>query len=111
MRNRISAWLWRGLRGWQVRPGPLKEREVIAAVLPQGVSFDSPVIPDVLYGESSKTVEDALANLQAYVRGQSIHDGGLGREIRFERSGKGSKKGKSQKQKSKVPYTAIMLAN
>ncbi len=97
----------------KVSPGPLKEREAIAAVLPQGVSFDSPVIPDVLYGKSSKTVEDALANLQAYVRGQTIHDGGLGREIRFEHSGKGSKEGKSQKkqQKSKVPYTVIMLAN
>ena len=92
--------------------GPLKDREAIAAALPQGVNLESAVIPDVLYGQSSKTVEDALASLQAYVRGQTIHDGGLGREIRFEHSGKGPSDGKSQKkQKSKVPYTVIMLAN
>ena len=97
----------------KVGPGPLKERAAIAAVLPQGVSFDSPVIPDVLYGESSQTVEDALATLRAYVRGQTIHDGGLEREIRFERGGKGSREDESQKrqQKSKVPHTVIMLAN
>ena len=58
-------------------------------------------------------MEDALASLQAYVRGKTIHDGGLGREIRFEHGGKRSSDGKSPKkqQKSKVPYTVIMLAN
>ena len=93
-------------------PGPLKDRETIAAALPQGVTLDSSVLPDVLYGNSCKTVEDALASLQAYVRGQTIFDGGFGHEIRFEHGGKGSTEGKSQKkQKSKVPYTVIMLAN
>ncbi len=105
-----------GCGGWsgKVTAGPLKEREAIAAALPQGVSLDSPVVPEVLYKEA-KTVEDALASLQVYVRGQTILDGGMGHEIRFEHSGKGSKEGKSQKQKqqqkSKVPYTVIMLAN
>ena len=96
-----------------VTPGPLKDREAIAAALPQGVTLQSPIIPDVLSGPSSKTVEDALASLQAYVRGQSIYDGGLGREIRFEHGGKKSTDGKSQKkpQKSKVPYMVIMLAD
>jgi hypothetical protein len=93
-------------------PGPLKDRDAIAAALPQGVSLDSPVVPDLLYGQA-KTVEDALASLQAYVRGQTIFDGGLGHEIRFEHGGKGSTESKSpkKKQKAKVPYTVIMLAN
>ncbi len=68
-------------------PAPLKDREAIIAALPTGVTLESAVIPDVLYGQSAKTVEDALAGLQAYVRGKSIYDGGLGREIRFERGG------------------------
>ena len=47
------------------------------------------------------------------MRGQTIFDGGFGHEIRFERGGKGSTEGKSQKQqlKAKIPYTVIMLAN
>ena len=82
MRNRIQPGCGGGSVVGKVSPGPLKEREAIAAVLPQGVSFDSPVIPDVLYGESSNRTQR-----------------------------QGVKKGKSQKQKSKVPYTVIMLAN
>src|SRR5208337_1637895 len=73
----------------KVSPGPLKDRDAVAAALPPGVSLDSPVVPDVLYKEA-KTVEDALASLQAYVRGRTILDGGMGHEIRFERGGKGS---------------------
>jgi len=93
-------------------PGALKDRDAVAAALPQGVSLDSPVVPDVLYREA-KTVEDTLASLQAYVRGQTILDGGFGHEIRFERGGKGSPEGKSPKkqQKANVPYTVNMLAN
>jgi hypothetical protein len=96
----------------KVNAGPLKDRDAIAAALPQGVSLESAVVPDVLYGEA-KTVEDALASLQAYVRGQTIFDGGLGHEIRFEHGGKGSTESKSpkKKQQAKVPYTVIMLAN
>ncbi len=95
-----------------VSPGPLKDRDAIAAALPQGVSLDSTVVPDVMYKEA-KTVEDALASLQAYVRGQTIVDGGLGHEIRFEHSGKGSTESKSPKKKlnAKVPYLVITLAN
>ena len=96
----------------KVSAGPLKDREAIAAALPQGVTLDSPVVADVLYKEA-KTVEDALASLQAYVRGQAILDGGMGHEIRFEHGGKGSTESKSPKknQKAKVPYTVIVLAN
>src|SRR5436305_5024962 len=42
--------------------GALKDREAIAKVLPQGVSLESPVVPDRLYGSSSKNVEEALAS-------------------------------------------------
>ena len=96
----------------KVSPGPLKDRDAVAAALPQGVSLDSPVVPDVLYKEA-KTVEDALASLQAYVRGQTILDGGMGHEIRFEHGGKASAESKSpkKKQKAKTPYTVITLAN
>ncbi len=92
-------------------PGPLKDRDAIAAALPKGVSLDSPVVPDVFFKEA-KTVEDALASLQAYVRGQTIVDGGLGHEIRFEH-GKGSTESKSpkKKQNAKAPYIVITLAN
>ncbi len=103
-----------GCGGWsgKVTAGPLKEREAIAAALPQGVSLDSPVVPEVLYKEA-KTVEDALASLQVYVRGQTILDGGMGHEIRFEHSGKGSTESKSpkKKQKDRPAYTVITLAN
>jgi hypothetical protein len=80
----------------KVSPGPLEERQAIATVLPQGVSFDSPVIPDVLYGESSKTVEDALANLQAYVRGQTIHDGGSGARSASNAAARGQKRARAR---------------
>jgi hypothetical protein len=94
--------------------GPLKDRETIAAALPKGVSLDSAVIPNAMYGTSSKTVEDALANLQAYVRGQAIHDGGLGREIHFERGGKSLADARSAEKslkKPRGPFTVIMLAD
>ena len=45
--------------------------------------------------------------------GRRSTTGGFEREIRFERGGKGSREGESQKrqQKSKVPHTVIVLAN
>jgi hypothetical protein len=94
-------------------PAPLKDREAIIAALPSGVTLESPVIPDVLYGQSAKSVEDALTGLHAYVRGKTIYDGGLGREIRFEHGSKRSADVKSPKkpQRSKVPFTVVMLAD
>jgi len=62
--------------------------------------------------KEAKTVEDALTSLQAYVRGQTLVDGGMGHEIRFEHAGKGSTESKSPKKKQKAaPYTVITLAN
>lgn len=91
--------------------GPLKDREAIVSALPQGVTLASPVVPDPLYGNSSKNVEEALASLQAYVRNNVIYDGGFGREIRFQPEGAKETKsaGKSTK-KSKASSTVIVLS-
>lgn len=96
-------------------PAPLKEKETIASALPQGVTLETPVVADPLYGAESKTVGDALASLMAYTRDGKLYDGGMGREIRFEPAGGGGgksapkhvdKKGK----KGATSYTTIKLA-
>jgi hypothetical protein len=63
------------------------DREKLAAALPQGVTLETRVRPDKRYGESAKTVEDALKSLLATVRDNTIYDL-LGHEIRFESPGK-----------------------
>jgi len=86
------------------------DRGDLASALPEGISLDSPVIPDLLYGESSQTVGEALANLQAYVREGTLYDGGMGREIRFERAGKQvAKKGQTRTAKGDAPLLIIKL--
>ena len=92
-------------------PGPIKNIDEIAALLPQGINLDTPVIPDARYG-FSKTVAEALHSLQATLDGKTIRDGQAGQEIRFEH-GKPATSGKSPKKKpaAKSPYTVIMLAN
>jgi hypothetical protein len=89
---------------------PLKDRDRIAAALPNGVTLESPVVPDKLYGESSKTVEDALASFQAYVRDGVIRDGGMGHEIRFDAGSKRTKKTTKTK-KQAGPVKVITLAH
>jgi len=82
----------------------------LATALPQGVTLEAPVVADTQYGESSKTVEDALASLQAYVRDNQIVDGGLGREVWFQSSS--SKPAKDQERstkKVKMPYLVVIL--
>jgi hypothetical protein len=93
-------------------PGPLKDRDAIAKLLPAGVTLESPVVPNVMYGNSAKTVEDALAGLQAYVRDGAIHDGGLGSGIQFKRDGKvmGDAKGPdSSKKKGKAQRSVTVI--
>ncbi len=93
---------------------PLKDRDAITAALPKGVTLETAVVPDPVYGTSAKTVEDALASLLAYPRDGKLYDGGMGREIRFESpgaAGKGSQKSADQKgKKGAAPYTTIKLA-
>jgi hypothetical protein len=57
--------------------------EQLALGLPLGTSLDSAVIADSRYGESSRTVEDALTYLNASQRDGVLHDSG-GNEIHFE---------------------------
>ncbi|MGZ3318544.1 MAG: hypothetical protein ACXU95_14735, partial [Isosphaeraceae bacterium] len=64
----------------------------------------------------SRTAEGTRSNRRGLASGGQLRQPRhprcpVWRVVQFERSGKGSKKGKSQKQKSKVPYTVIMLAN
>jgi hypothetical protein len=89
---------------------PLEKRDEIAAALPKGVTLESPVVPDQMYGESSKTVEDALRNLHAYVKNNKLLEGGMGHEIRFESGGAGSPKKAPKKVKGQAPTTVITLA-
>src|SRR4051794_16852793 len=71
-----------------VATGPSQVRDEIARSLPPGVTLESPVVPNPMYGPGAKTVGDALASLQAYVRDGAIYDGGLGSEIHFKKEGK-----------------------
>jgi hypothetical protein len=59
------------------------DRDRIAAALPKGVTMESAVSPNGLYGGSSKTVEEALRYLAANTRGDVLYDA-IGHEIRFE---------------------------
>lgn len=86
-------------------PGPLKEPDKVASALPSGITLETPVNPDKAYGESSKTVGEALASLQAYVRDGALYDG-IGHEIHFDNEPPAkTKRGK----KNKAPRTVISL--
>jgi len=87
----------------------LQNREEIAALLPKGVTLESPIVPDKRYGESSKTVEDALASVSAHVKDGVLHAGFIGPEIQFdnEAANKPAKKLK----KGEKPPTVIRLAH
>ncbi len=95
-------------------PGPLKDKEAIAPLLPPGVTLESPIVPNPMFGASSITVADALASLQAYARDGAIHDGGLGSEVQFKRDGKVLGSGSAEKTKKKAKgaptLTVIELA-
>jgi len=86
---------------------PPLDREKLAAALPSGVTLDSPVRPDKGYGESSKTVGDALKSLLATVKDDTICDA-LGHEVRFESPGKPSAKAAPKTKRTQV---TVYLAN
>ncbi len=91
-------------------PGPLKERDKVMNMLPSGVTLESPVKPNKLYGESSKTVEDALAAVQAYVRDGVLYDG-IGHEIHFDPEPRPKNQPKAARNKKpSAPKTVITLA-
>lgn len=82
------------------------DSDKLAAALPSGVTLQTPVRPEKAYGESSKTVEDALKNLLATVKDNKICDA-LGHEVRFESPGKAAPK-PAKKQRAQV---VVHLAN
>jgi hypothetical protein len=90
-------------------PKPLQNREEIAALLPKGVTLESPVVPNKLYGESSKTVEDALAAVSAQVKDGVLHAGFIGPEIQFDNET--AKKPAKKFKKAEKPPTVIRLAH
>jgi len=96
-----------GLGGGSTAPLPLQDRETVVAALPKGVTLETPVVGDKMYGESSKTVEDALASVQAHVTNGVLKDGGLGQEIQFRSA---NSKDTTPK-KPKKSYLVIHLAN
>jgi len=82
---------------------PPLDTEKLAAALPSGVTLQTPVRPDKAYGESAKTVEDALKSLLATVKDKAIYDT-FGHKIRFQSPGKPAGK-------SKQAEAVIYLAN
>ena len=108
----LSAWV-RGGSSTRRTPGPLKDREAIAKLrFPPGVRSRARSSWDPISGSSSKTVEEALASLQAYVRDNVIFDGGLGQEIRIRSEGDKERQDVSDKsgKKAKTPTTVIVLS-
>jgi len=76
-------------------PPPLQNQEEIVAHLPPGVTLDTPIVPNELFGEKTKTVGEALASLHARVQGKQLVDGGMGQPIRIQKPGeKPSKRAK-----------------
>jgi hypothetical protein len=104
-----------GGKNGSAEPGKLDKPEEVAAVLPTGVTLETPVVPDKLYGESSKTVAEALANLQARVNDGVLVSGYVGPEIRFDSEPaaklKPAKTSRTSKTKPTKPPAVIRLAH
>lgn len=76
-------------------PPPLQNPDEIKALLPSGVTLETPIVPDKMFGENAKTVGDALASLHAQVRDKKLVDGGMGQTIHIQKPGeKAAKKSK-----------------
>ncbi len=92
----------------------LNDRDGLAAILPKGVTLESPIVPNKRFGESAKTVEDALKSLQASVTNGVVQDGMMKQEIQFD-TGSGpvsvSKGTKKPSKKSAGPVIVIELAH
>lgn len=68
-------------------PPPLESPDKVAALLPSGVTLDSPIAPNEFIGPGFKTVGEALASLHTQVRGKQLVDGGLGQTIHIQKGG------------------------
>jgi hypothetical protein len=91
-------------------PPILRDRQEVVSALPAGITLETPVVPDKLYGESAKTVEDALRSLNAYVRNGVLYDGGMGHQIQFDPAPPGAAKKTTKKLKGEGPPMVIKLA-
>lgn len=68
-------------------PPPLENPDKITALLPPGVTLDSPIVPNDFIGPTFKTVGEALASLHTEARGKQLVDGGLGQTIHIQKAG------------------------
>ena len=91
--------------------GTIAKPEELSAVLPTGVTMETPVVSDSRYGASSKTVAEALASLHAQVKDGVLVAGYIGPEIHFDNEPTAkSKPSTTKSKKSKKPPVVVHLA-
>ena len=91
--------------------GAIAKPEELSAVLPTGVTMETPVVSDSRYGESSKTVAEALASLHAQVKDGVLVAGYVGPEIHFDNEPAAkSKPSTTKSKKAKKPPVVVHLA-
>lgn len=90
---------------------PIKEddKAKIVALLPPGVTLESPIEPDPMLGPNSKTVGDALTSLHAYVKEDKIYNGGMSSVIQFKTAKEAGKAPKGGRNKLKEDVTTIVV--
>jgi hypothetical protein len=93
-------------------PPPIKEEDKskIIALLPPGVTLESPIEPNPMLGPNSKTVGEALTALHAYVKDDKIYNGGMSGVIQFRTSKEAGKTPKPAKGKAKEEVTTIVVS-
>jgi hypothetical protein len=93
-------------------PPPIKDEDKskIAALLPPGVTLESPIEADPMLGPNSKTVGEALTALHAYVKDGKIYNGGMSSVIQFKTSKDSGKGPKAARGKAKEDVTTIVVS-
>jgi hypothetical protein len=86
------------------------EPEEVATARPSGITLETPVVGDKRYGESSKTVADALGALNAQVKDGVLAAGFVGGEIQFDGDPKAKSKTPKPAKKGAKPPVVIHLA-
>ncbi len=92
-------------------PTALENPEQVAAVLPKGVTMETPVVPDKRYGDTSKTVAEALMCLRAQVKNGVLFAGYAGPEIHFDNEPAAKIKPSRTAKKVQKPPVVIKLAH